>query len=294
MHCSSIACFLHKRYDSSQSSTFKENGTEFAIQYGTGSLEGIISKDTVSIGDIVIKGQDFGESVKEPGITFALGRFDGILGLGYDTISVQHVTPPFYNMINQKLVDESYFSVWLNNGGDANGGEIVFGGMDPAHYTGEVSWAPVIRKGYWEVELQGVKMDGKPLSIKSRKAAIDTGSSLFAMPTGEADAINSKFAGKKNFAGQYTVDCATISSLPELSLQFGGKEYVLTGDDYILRAGSSPIGGGEQCISGFMGLDLPESVGPIWIVGDVFLRKYYSVYDLGKNRVGFALAKASK
>ncbi|RUP47339.1 aspartic peptidase domain-containing protein, partial [Jimgerdemannia flammicorona] len=41
--CSSIACFLHRRYDASQSSTYKENGTEFAIRYGTGSLEGVIS-----------------------------------------------------------------------------------------------------------------------------------------------------------------------------------------------------------------------------------------------------------
>jgi saccharopepsin len=28
-----------------------------------------------------------------------------------------------------------------------------------------------------------------------------------------------------------------------------------------------------------------------WIVGDVFLRRYYTIYDLGKNAVGFAKAK---
>ncbi|KAI9033121.1 aspartic peptidase domain-containing protein [Hyaloraphidium curvatum] len=288
--CSSIACFLHRRFDASQSSTFKENGTEFAIRYGTGSLEGVISNDVVTIADIEIEGQDFGESVKEPGITFALGRFDGILGLGYDTISVQHVTPPFYTMVNRKLVDKPVIGVWLNNGGDDDGGEIVLGGVNEEHYEGPVTWAPVIRKGYWEVELQGAKLGGKKLPIETKRAAIDTGSSLFAMPVAEADELNQRIGGKKNFAGQYILDCGTVASLPVLNLTFAGKEFELTPDDYVLRAGASPIGGGEQCISGFMGIDIPPPAGPLWIVGDVFLRVYYSIYDLGQNRVGFARA----
>lgn len=85
--CTSIACFLHAKYDSSQSSTYKANGTEFAIHYGSGSLEGFVSRDVVSIGDLTVKDQDFAEATKEPGLAFAFGKFDGILGLGYDTIS---------------------------------------------------------------------------------------------------------------------------------------------------------------------------------------------------------------
>jgi saccharopepsin len=54
-HCSSIACFLHAKYDSSQSSTYKANGTEFKIQYGSGSLEGIISQDVMTIGDLTVR-----------------------------------------------------------------------------------------------------------------------------------------------------------------------------------------------------------------------------------------------
>jgi saccharopepsin len=80
---------VHRRYKASDSSTYKENGTEFAIRYGTGSLEGVISNDMLGVGDLEIQNQDFGESVKEPGITFAVAKFDGIFGLGYDTISVQ-------------------------------------------------------------------------------------------------------------------------------------------------------------------------------------------------------------
>ena len=38
-------------------------------------------------------------------------------------------------------------------------------------------------------------------------------------------------------------------------------------------------------------LDIPEPVGPLAILGDSFLRKWYSVYDLGTDSVGLAKAK---
>lgn len=71
--CSSIACFLHQKYDAKASSTYKANGTEFKIQYGSGSLEGVISNDVMTIGDLEIKKQDFAESTVEPGLAFAFG-----------------------------------------------------------------------------------------------------------------------------------------------------------------------------------------------------------------------------
>ncbi|KAF9980210.1 Vacuolar protease A [Mortierella antarctica] len=282
-HCNSIACFLHRRYDSEKSSTFRPNGTEFAIQYGSGSLEGIISNDLLNVGGAVIKKQDFGESVKEPGLAFAFGKFDGIFGLGYDTISVLGVVPPFYNLVHQKLVDEPIFGFHLAQAGGSTGGQMTLGGVDPNLFTGEMQWHNVRRKGYWEIDLTKVRLGDDEIDLAAG-AVIDTGSSLIVLQTTTADMINNQIGAKKNYAGQYTVECSAVPNLPEFTFFFGKNNYTLQGSDYILEAGGS-------CISGFMGMDFPESLGDLWIVGDVFLRKYYSVYDLGKNRVGFALAK---
>jgi saccharopepsin len=278
--CSSIACFLHQKYDATASSTYKANGSEFAIRYGSGSLEGYISQDTLTIGDLKVVKQDFAEATKEPGLAFAFGKFDGILGMGYDTISVNQVVPPFYQMIHQKLLDEPIFSFRLGSSED-DAGECVFGGIDDSAYTGKITYVPVRRRGYWEVELEQIGFGDEVLELEGTGAAIDTGTSLIVMPSDVAEMLHKEIGATKGWNGQYTVDCATVPSLPDFTLWFDGKPYPLKGDEYILNAGGT-------CISSFTGMDIPAPVGPLWIVGDTFLRKYFTVYDLGRNAVGFA------
>ena len=101
-------------------------------------------------------------------------RFDGILGLGYDTISVNHITPPFYNLINQGLIDEPVFSFRLGSS-EEDGGEAIFGGVDTDAYTGKLHYVPVRRKAYWEVELEKVSLGDDVLELENTGAAIDTG-----------------------------------------------------------------------------------------------------------------------
>ncbi|KAL2835622.1 aspartic peptidase domain-containing protein [Aspergillus pseudoustus] len=283
--CGSIACYLHQKFDSSASSTYKKNGSEFAIQYGSGSLSGFVSQDTLKIGDLKVKGQDFAEATSEPGLAFAFGRFDGILGLGFDTISVNKIVPPFYKMIEQGLLDDPVFAFYL---GDANqegdSSVATFGGIDKDHYEGELIKIPLRRKAYWEVDLDAIALGDDVAELENTGVILDTGTSLIALPSNLAEMINTEIGAKKGFTGQYSVDCATRDKLPDITFTLTGHNFTIGPYDYTLEVQGS-------CISAFMGMDFPEPVGPLAILGDAFLRRWYSVYDLGNSAVGLAKAK---
>lgn len=284
--CTSLACFLHAKYDHDASSSYKANGSEFSIQYGSGSMEGYISQDILTIGDLVIPKQDFAEATSEPGLAFAFGKFDGILGLAYDTISVNHIVPPIYNAINQGLLDKPQFGFYLGNTekDENDGGLATFGGYDASLFQGKVTWLPVRRKAYWEVAFEGIGLGDEYAELQKTGAAIDTGTSLITLPSSLAEIINAKIGATKSWSGQYQIDCAKRDSLPDLTLTFSGYNFTLTAHDYILEVGGS-------CISVFTPMDFPKPIGDLAIIGDAFLRKYYSIYDLEKNAVGLAPAK---
>merc|ERR1711962_712192 len=244
-----IACKRHNKYDSTKSTTYTKDGRDFSIQYGTGAMKGFVSVDTVCVAGVCVDNQGFAEAVKEPGITFIAAKFDGILGMGWNTIAVDGIPTVFDSMIAQKKVD-----------------------------------APVF--GFWQVKMDGVSVAGADsVCAGGCEAVMDTGTSLIAGPASDIAAINKAIGAKVNpLTGQGMIDCDTIPNLPIINFTFDGKDYPLEGKDYVLKIEQ---GGAAMCLSGFMGIQTP---GGLWILGDVFLGRYYSEYDVGNKRVGLAVA----
>ncbi|KAF2314201.1 hypothetical protein GH714_024039 [Hevea brasiliensis] len=374
-----VACYFHSKYKSGHSSTYKKNGKSADIHYGTGAISGFFSQDHVNVGGLVVKDQEFIEATKEPSITFLVAKFDGILGLGFQEISVGKAVPVWYSMVNQGLVKEPVFSFWFNRNADEDeGGEIVFGG-----------WTPNITR----FDMGDVLIDGKTTGIcGSGCAAIaDSGTSLLAGPTGIIAEVNHAigatgvvsqeckavvaqygetiidmllakdqprkicsqiglctFDGSRgvsmgiesvvneniqelagglhdamcstcemavvwmqnqlkqnvtqerilNYAnelcerlpspmGESAVDCGSLSTMPNVSFTIGGKVFDLSPEQYVLKVGEGEV---AQCISGFTAIDVPPPRGPLWILGDVFMGRFHTVFDYGNLRVGFAEA----
>jgi len=285
---SNIACRTHRRYNDGKSSTYVANGTDFSIQYGSGAVSGFISQDTLGMGGLNVVKQQFGEALHEPGITFVAAKFDGILGMAFVTISVDHVTPVWYNILSQKLVSQPIFSFWLSQTQSQNmGGELTLGGVDTKRYTGSINYAPLTSETYWEFMVSDFQLHGQSLkwcSGSGCKAICDSGTSLIVGPSKEVDALNKQLGAKViNGEGIFT-SCSVVNTLPNITVVINSVNYVLTPKDYVLEVTSE---GQTECLSGFMGMDL-GSLGPLYILGDVFIATYTAVFDFQNERVGFA------
>ncbi|XP_066192009.1 cathepsin E [Sylvia atricapilla] len=288
VYCVSKACVAHSRFHPTQSSTYQVVGTPFSIQYGTGSMTGIIGSDQVAVEGLTISNQQFAESISEPGKAFLDAEFDGILGLAYPSLAVDGVTPVFDNMMAQNLVELPIFSVYMSSNPDSpQGGELLFGGFDTSRFSGTLNWVPVTQQGYWQIQLDNVQLGGTvAFCADGCQAIVDTGTSLIAGPTKDIKKLQN-LIGAVSVDGEYAVECSNLDAMPDLTFTINGLPYTLSAQAYTLVESGDGI---TFCISGFQGNDVPPPTGPLWILGDVFIRQFYSVFDRGNNLVGLAPA----
>jgi hypothetical protein len=266
-------------YDHTKSSTYEKDGRVFKIQYGSGPVSGVLSKDTVSIGSIKAEGFTFAEvdNTSGLGLAYRLGKFDGILGLGWNTISVSKL-PTVMDAIGSQL-DENAFSFFLGNNAD---GQLVFGGAAKEHYTGDLQYVNLKSTDYWRLPLSSIKVGGADFGSTVSSAIVDSGTSLLTLPSADMKKFADKIGAKSVLGKEWTVDCS--ADIPDVTFTVGDVDLTLTKSDLILQSS------GSTCILGMMGLDVPAPNGPLVILGDVLMRAYTTEFNVAKKAVGFAKA----
>jgi len=272
----SIACWLHNTYKYSSSKSYFNNGTSLEIKYGSGSLSGHFSDDDLTLAGLTAKNFTFAEATSLSGTSFIMAKFDGILGLGFRTICVGRVETAIESLFRQGQLNEAKFSFYLTRGG-ADGSALVLGGANPNYYVGDMKNYTLSSATYWLIDLNGITINGE--NIAAQKGILDTGTSLIVGDPVVINKINSMI-------GTVDASCAGIDKLQNVSISIGSDVYVLTPADYVLKVTAL---GQTECMSGFLAMDL--HMDNVIILGDVFLKTYYTVFDMSTQSVGIAKAK---
>ncbi|KAJ2000242.1 aspartic proteinase precursor [Coemansia thaxteri] len=283
--CDSTACEAHSRFNSTASSSYITSHLPFSLNYGTGGLIGQVGADTLLVGNVSTPGMHVGLAT-HMGRFFRTTQFDGVFGLGFPKLSRLQADPPLYTMVQAGLLEKPVFSVWVREGknGQHAGGEVVLGGVNAKRFEGPVRTIPIVRKMYWEVELNGLLINENPVpNISSQTAIIDTGTSLIVLPAVDADAVN-QFLGAIplfNEYGLYAIDCHK-NNKPTIKFELAGETFAIKPDHYIL-----PVGKG-RCVTAFAASTTADLNR--WVIGNSFLRAWHTTFDVENFEIKLATA----
>jgi len=293
------SCSSNHTFDSTLSSTYINETKHRELQYGKGYCAGFISTDDVLIGDPPLKaaGQPFilvNESADNEGF-----KADGIMvtptqGLGFKSLSDDYATV-MDTLLATGVISQRVFSVFLtDNGFDASvatkdGSTLTIGGYDTEQFANgrNATFLPLtyVQYGYWSVQLAGIQVDSTDIKLSTNWAVVDTGTSMIIAPSEDYKALDSVFmetGNCDNSFGFLLCDCTNTnkSSYPTLNFNLSGTVFELPSELYMYE-----IVDDSTRICWVL---ITESGMPFWLLGDVFLRGYYSIYDMDNMRLGLA------
>jgi hypothetical protein len=228
------------------------------------------------------------------------------MGLGLDSLRLAPEFSIFGQMIAQYPRMLPQFSVFLSRFEDGSS-TITFGGHDKEKVDSDFEWAPVAmaKLGYWQVQLKTIRIGDTVLEDCAEgdcRAILDTGTSLLGVPRQAARSMHRLLARPAASEGKAAseIDCRQV---PGFSIDFvlaieGAADVKVSVpvEDYSrpqpINMTTPNNGSSLVCRSLLLPIDMPAPLGPkVFILGEPFLRRYVTVYDLAEKRVGFALAR---
>ncbi|THH15734.1 hypothetical protein EW146_g4790 [Bondarzewia mesenterica] len=274
-------CSGHTVYKPSSSSTSKSLGKSFSLSYGDGStVSGTQYTDTVAIAGLSAAKQTLG-AAKTYSTGFESSNFpaDGLMGMAFESLSDYGANPFFQTIVADGIPSDSAFSFKLSS----SGAELYLGGANSDLYSGDFAYADVTQAAYWQVNLDGLSVDGSS-AVGSISTIIDTGTTQIIGDSDNVASVYSQISGAQEAdeygQGTYTIPCDFSSTL---TLTFGGTDFSV--DPSTMNLG--PISDGSSTCIGGLASD-SSLTDEFWIVGDVFLQNVYTKFDVGNERVGFA------
>ncbi|KAI1132155.1 aspartic peptidase domain-containing protein [Nemania abortiva] len=275
--CTSKSCLMHNTFGPDDSKTYNDTGETYSVEYGTGSVRGHVVEDTLSLAGLSVT-LPFGVA-NTTSDQFTQFPFDGILGLATSSDTWLSAVK------DAKLIDSNMFGISLSRSSDGtNDGEIVFGALDPSKYTGNITYSSVKSNSAWTIPMDNITISGESTGITGRSAYIDTGTSFVFGPPDDVKAMYKQIPGSSSTDGtSYTIPCDTDS---QVAFTFSGTSWNVSSKDFV----SAPDSDGA-CTGNIYGV---EYVPGGWLLGDVFLKNVYSVFDVDNGRIGFAAKSASK
>ncbi|KAG0692280.1 aspartic peptidase domain-containing protein [Suillus ampliporus] len=265
-------CDGHAQYDPSASSSAKDSGQPFMLQYGSGETEGEEYFDNVFVGGYEAQNQTVGTALVYSPAFSKYGDYppDGLSGLAFPEISDGQLPQ---SVLGFKL---------STTPGDS---ELLVGGTNTSLYRSDtLMYIPVTERGYWQVKLDGISRSGEEISgSHGTPAIIDTGTTLVVTSDSIAQSYYANISGATAYAQgtntYWTIPCNIIdSAVPTFT--FGQRTFTVSAPTFNLGSDDNS----SDCLAGIAS----SSELDFTIVGDVFLQNVYSVFDYANARVGFA------
>lgn len=313
--CNSETCKKHNRYNRSASASavdieadgMRINSTaserdQVAIAFGTGEVLGEFVEEDVCLGSDSTQCLNM-RVVVATSMTpdpFGAFAFDGVLGIGLESLALNSRFSFFGEMSAQHPGMLPYFAVFLARN-DNEESSISFGGFEPSLAASEIEWAPADMQhlGYWQVRLKSVKIGDVELEMCADGACtaiLDTGTSLLGVPR-QATRLVSRLLARPA-PEDPSANCLETPG-KALTFDLGSTVVSMGVEDYSQSAPVNIEVPGKKsrpvCKSLLMPVDInspPRS--KVFVFGEPFLRKYYTVYDLAQKRIGFTLARQGK
>ncbi|KAJ2763976.1 hypothetical protein IWQ57_005356, partial [Coemansia nantahalensis] len=265
-------------------------GRKWGISYGDGSFaSGYTARDTVSIGNLKVPNQVIGIATNESR-AYQQDTVDGLLGLSYSGVSfIPGVTTFLDNISENGYLKKPIFSVYIREKDrDDYAGEYLFGDVDKSRFEGELTWVPLRTPKFWEIMLDGVNLSVGGVSEKmeiSGPAILDTGTTLIVMSEQQATEFHRAIPSAENSdIYGWILPCNTEQVFPgNVSFAIGGADFSVP----IKSIVREPVKG----LSGWCFSAVTSGASNFMILGDVFMRSNYVVFDRGNAQVGIAPSK---